>query len=174
VCSGARTFIDAFWFSMQTMNAIGYGAMYPNGYYAHCLTFFQSWLGLLIIGALTAIVFSKLSRPSYGSSLELNKSEERCLNECQISLPHNYTNTPHICAPSLSSHMHESSSFLSLSHIHLFYVCLINFIVVFATRFNSLQWLLSMSMKRTTIHHHHQVVDNLCLEFRALFFESPI
>jgi inward rectifier potassium channel len=56
--------MDAFWFSMQTMNAIGYGSMYPDGYYAHSLTFFQSWLGLLIIGGLTAIVFAKLSRPS--------------------------------------------------------------------------------------------------------------
>jgi inward rectifier potassium channel len=62
----ARTgsFADAFYFSVQTMGTIGYGAMYPESTAANLLTVGESIVGLTLTALVTGLVFAKFSRPS--------------------------------------------------------------------------------------------------------------
>ncbi len=61
---GARpgAFIDAFYFSIQTMGTIGYGAMYPTTHLANAFVTAESIVGLLITAVATGLVFAKFSR----------------------------------------------------------------------------------------------------------------
>jgi inward rectifier potassium channel len=61
---GARpgSLADAFYFSIQTMGTIGYGAMYPVGRAANALVVAESVTGLIVTAVLTGLVFAKFSR----------------------------------------------------------------------------------------------------------------
>ncbi len=56
------SFRDAFYFSIQTMATIGYGAMYPQGEAANALVVVEALLGLLITALCTGLVFAKFSQ----------------------------------------------------------------------------------------------------------------
>lgn len=58
------SFLDAFFFSVQTMASIGYGAMYPKTVYAHVLVTLESMVGLLGIAIATGLMFARFSRPT--------------------------------------------------------------------------------------------------------------
>jgi inward rectifier potassium channel len=60
---GARhgSFVDAFFFSVQTMGTIGYGSMYPTSLAANVLVVAESVLGLIIVALATGLVFAKFS-----------------------------------------------------------------------------------------------------------------
>ncbi len=62
--AGARagSFRDAFFFSVQTMGTIGYGAMYPVSTAANDLVVAESVVGLIVTALATGIVFSRFSR----------------------------------------------------------------------------------------------------------------
>jgi inward rectifier potassium channel len=62
---GARPghFGDAFFFSVQTLSTIGYGAMSPMTGYAHALVTIESFLGLVAVAVATGLMFAKFSRP---------------------------------------------------------------------------------------------------------------
>ncbi|MEQ1568074.1 MAG: ion channel [Myxococcota bacterium] len=53
----------AFFFSVQTMGTIGYGAMYPATVPAHLLVVGESVVGLLLTALSTGLVFAKFSQP---------------------------------------------------------------------------------------------------------------
>lgn len=55
------SFADAFFFSIQTMGTIGYGAMYPETQAANVLMAIESVAGLLVTALVTGLVFSKFS-----------------------------------------------------------------------------------------------------------------
>ena len=55
---------DGFYFSIQTMATIGYGAMYPQSTAANVLVVIEAVLGLLITALSTGLVFAKFSRPT--------------------------------------------------------------------------------------------------------------
>jgi inward rectifier potassium channel len=55
------SFVDDFFFSVQTMGTIGYGAMYPESLAAHTLVVAESIVGLLITALSTGLVFAKFS-----------------------------------------------------------------------------------------------------------------
>ncbi len=57
-----HSFADAFYFSVQTMGTIGYGAMYPSGQHAHMLVTAESVVSLLVTALITGLVFAKFSR----------------------------------------------------------------------------------------------------------------
>ncbi len=59
-----HSFADAFFFSVQTMSTIGYGALSPQGHYANSLVTLEAAFGLLGIAVVTGLVFAKLSRPN--------------------------------------------------------------------------------------------------------------
>jgi inward rectifier potassium channel len=56
-------FLDAFFFSVQTMASIGYGAMYPKTIYAHILVTIESLLGLMGLAMATGLMFARFSIP---------------------------------------------------------------------------------------------------------------
>jgi inward rectifier potassium channel len=63
---GARhgSFSDAFFFSVQTVATIGYGAFYPVSLGAHLLVTVESIVGILVAAISTGIVFAKVSIPT--------------------------------------------------------------------------------------------------------------
>ncbi|MGB3236749.1 MAG: ion channel [Geitlerinemataceae cyanobacterium] len=58
------SFADAFFFSVQTMATIGYGAMYPKTAYANVLVTLEALLGLLGVAMATGLMFARFSRPT--------------------------------------------------------------------------------------------------------------
>jgi inward rectifier potassium channel len=63
---GARhgSFADAFFFSVQTVGTIGYGAFYPQSLGAHILVTLESIVGILVAAISTGLVFAKFSIPT--------------------------------------------------------------------------------------------------------------
>lgn len=58
------SFADAFFFSVQTMASIGYGAMYPQTLYTNILVTIESMVGLLGVAMATGLMFARFSRPT--------------------------------------------------------------------------------------------------------------
>ncbi|MBS2016198.1 MAG: ATP-sensitive inward rectifier potassium channel 10 [Deltaproteobacteria bacterium] len=58
------SFKDAFFFSVQTMGTIGYGAMYPTTLAANILVAFESVASIIITALATGIVFARFSQSS--------------------------------------------------------------------------------------------------------------
>ena len=56
-------FLEYFFFSVQTVATIGYGAMYPQTLYGHILVTIEAMLGLLGLGMFAALAFARLSLP---------------------------------------------------------------------------------------------------------------
>lgn len=57
------SFEDAFFFSVQTMATIGYGAMAPATRYAHVVVTVEAMMGTLYTALLTGLTFAKFARP---------------------------------------------------------------------------------------------------------------
>jgi len=62
---GARadSFADHFFFSVQTLATIGYGAMFPRTTYGHVLVTLEAMIGMFGIGILAALAFARFSLP---------------------------------------------------------------------------------------------------------------
>ena len=58
------SFWDAFFFSVQTMATIGYGAIYPQTDYANLLVSIEALVGLLGVAMGTGLMFARFSRPT--------------------------------------------------------------------------------------------------------------
>ena len=58
------SFIESFYFSVQTMGTIGYGTMTPVTTVAHILVILESITGLVITALSTGLVFAKFSLPT--------------------------------------------------------------------------------------------------------------
>ena len=56
-------FLDAFFFSVQTMGTLGYGRLSPLGLGANLLVTFESLAGLLGFALATGLLFARFSRP---------------------------------------------------------------------------------------------------------------
>lgn len=56
------SFSDAFFFSVQTMGTVGYGAMYPTTGAANVLVVAECVTGLIVTALATGIVFARFSR----------------------------------------------------------------------------------------------------------------
>ncbi|MGB3573088.1 MAG: ion channel [Phormidesmis sp.] len=56
--------LKLFFFSVQTMASIGYGAMYPTELYAHWLVVIESLVGLFFIAMTTGLVYARFSLPT--------------------------------------------------------------------------------------------------------------
>src|SRR5476649_30985 len=57
------SFQDAFFFSVQALGTLGYGAMAPRTLYVNLLVTAESFTGILIIALFTGIIFARFSRP---------------------------------------------------------------------------------------------------------------
>ena len=58
------SFVDAFFFSVQTMATIGYGKLVPGTLWANALVTLEALFGLLGIAMVTGLMFAKFSRPT--------------------------------------------------------------------------------------------------------------
>ncbi|GBF80742.1 ion channel [Aphanothece sacrum] len=58
------SFKDVFFFSIQTLSTVGYGAMYPQSFYAQILVTLEVLIGLLLLAILTGLMFARFSRPT--------------------------------------------------------------------------------------------------------------
>jgi inward rectifier potassium channel len=58
------SFLDHFFFSVQTLASIGYGAMYPKTVYANVIVTIEAVVGLVAIAVLTGLAFARFSRPT--------------------------------------------------------------------------------------------------------------
>jgi inward rectifier potassium channel len=59
---GSR-FMDAFFFSSQTLTTVGYGRIAPIGFWASTVAAIESLMGLLIFALATSLLYGRFSRP---------------------------------------------------------------------------------------------------------------
>lgn len=64
--SGGRrgSFVDAFFFSVQTIGTIGYGVLSPHGLYANTVMTLENFVGLSFVAVMTGVIFARVSRPT--------------------------------------------------------------------------------------------------------------
>jgi inward rectifier potassium channel len=62
VANSSGSFAEAFFFSVQTMGTIGYGAMTPTSFAANVLVVAESVVSLIVTALSTGIVFARFSR----------------------------------------------------------------------------------------------------------------
>jgi inward rectifier potassium channel len=53
----------AFFFSVETMATVGYGAMYPGTIYGHIIATGETFIGMSGIALATGVIFARFSRP---------------------------------------------------------------------------------------------------------------
>lgn len=58
------TFLEAYFFSVQTMMTIGYGGMTPATTWANVVVTIEAFVGLLFTAMLTGLVLAKFTRPT--------------------------------------------------------------------------------------------------------------
>jgi inward rectifier potassium channel len=56
-------FMDAFFFSSQTLTTVGYGRIAPIGFWASAVAAIESLLGLLIFALATSLLYGRFSKP---------------------------------------------------------------------------------------------------------------
>jgi inward rectifier potassium channel len=56
-------FVDAFFFSFETLATVGYGEMFPGGVYGHLVSCAEIISGLAFTAILTGLTFVRFSRP---------------------------------------------------------------------------------------------------------------
>ena len=57
------SFLDCFFFSVQTLSTVGYGHLHPTNLTANILVAIEILLGLFLISTLTGLIFARFSRP---------------------------------------------------------------------------------------------------------------
>jgi inward rectifier potassium channel len=78
-------FIEAFYFSIQTLTTIGYGNFHPTGNIANFIVMLEAFCGILYVAIVTGIVFARISKPfaqiRFSKNLVLAKFDgEYCLS----------------------------------------------------------------------------------------------
>lgn len=58
------SFWDAYFFSVQTLGAIGYGTMHPTTSYANVVVTVEAFTSILSVALITGLAFARFSRPS--------------------------------------------------------------------------------------------------------------
>jgi inward rectifier potassium channel len=58
------SFIESFFFSVQTLATVGYGHMYPQTLYGHIVTTVEIMTGMFLLAVMTGLIFVRFSRPT--------------------------------------------------------------------------------------------------------------
>jgi inward rectifier potassium channel len=56
-------FIEAFFFSSQTLTTVGYGRVAPSGLVTNIIASFESLIGILIFSVMTGLIYGRFARP---------------------------------------------------------------------------------------------------------------
>lgn len=80
-----QSFLTCFFFSIQTLSTIGYGALSPTGTVSNIIVTIEAAFGLLGVALITGVVFSKIARPyakiRFSKNIILSKfNNEYCLS----------------------------------------------------------------------------------------------
>ena len=62
--SGGQTYLEAFSFSIHVLSTVGYGQRAPSCVYSELVSAAQSFVGLLYMAFVTALLVTRLSRPA--------------------------------------------------------------------------------------------------------------
>ena len=57
------SFLDKFFFSVETLATVGYGDMHPANIYAHMVVTIEIFTGLSTLAVFTGLIFARFSRP---------------------------------------------------------------------------------------------------------------
>jgi inward rectifier potassium channel len=57
------SFVDLFFFSVETLATVGFGDMHPQTVYAHAVTTVEIFTGMSFLAVMTGLIFSRFSRP---------------------------------------------------------------------------------------------------------------
>lgn len=63
IANAREGLVDLFFFSVETIATVGYGAMYPQTHYGHIVATLENFVGLMLIAIMTGLVFARISRP---------------------------------------------------------------------------------------------------------------
>lgn len=58
-----QKFVEAFFFSSQTLTTVGYGRVAPSGFITNAVASFESLVGIVIFAVMTGLVYGRFSRP---------------------------------------------------------------------------------------------------------------
>src|SRR5207245_38744 len=58
------SFLDSFFFSVQTLATVGYGHWYPQTVYGHIVTTIEIINGMFGLAVMTGLIFVRFSRPA--------------------------------------------------------------------------------------------------------------
>ena len=58
------SFVDALFFSVETLATVGYGHMYPVTLYGHAVTTIEIVVGMFWLAVMTGLIFVRFSRPT--------------------------------------------------------------------------------------------------------------
>ncbi|HEV7489882.1 MAG TPA: ion channel [Rhodanobacteraceae bacterium] len=62
--NNATSFTDYFFFSVETLATVGYGAMSPGTFYGHCVATAEIVTGMMSMAVITSLVFARFSKPT--------------------------------------------------------------------------------------------------------------
>jgi inward rectifier potassium channel len=66
------SFLDAFFFSVETLATVGYGHMYPDTLYGHIIATLEIIIGMFGMAVVTGLIFVRFSRPT--ARIQFSKS----------------------------------------------------------------------------------------------------
>ena len=58
------SFVDAYFFSVETLATVGYGHMYPESLYGHLIAMLEIMTGMFGLAVITGLIFVRFSRPT--------------------------------------------------------------------------------------------------------------
>lgn len=58
------SFVESFFFSVQTLATVGYGHLYPHTLYGHIVTTIEIMTGMFLLAVMTGLIFVRFSRPT--------------------------------------------------------------------------------------------------------------
>jgi len=58
-----RSFVDLFFFSVETLATVGFGDMHPQTTYAHVVATVEIFTGMSFLAVMTGLIFARFSRP---------------------------------------------------------------------------------------------------------------